>query len=58
MKKSKTNGEDGSALEMIITLGDFGINELTKILNKIYATGNVITSLCESTAVNTVQSLL
>ena len=48
MKKGKAVGEDDISLEMITALGDFGIKELTKLFNKIYDTGNVISSLCES----------
>ena len=36
------------ALEMILTLGEFGVNELTKLFNKIYASGNIIECMCES----------
>ena len=48
MKKGKAVGEDGIALEMIIAMGDYGRKELAKLFNKIYETGNVISSLCES----------
>ena len=48
MKKGKAVGEDGIALEMILALGEFGVIELTKLFNKIYASGNVIECMCES----------
>ena len=48
MKKGKAVGEDGVALEMIIALGDFGIEELTKLFNRIYNTGNFVKCMCES----------
>ena len=48
MKKGKAVGEDGVALEMILALGEFGVNELTKLFNKIYASGNIIKCMCES----------
>ena len=45
IKKVKVVGEDGIALEMIIALSDFGTNELSKIVSKIYDTCKVIVSL-------------
>ena len=48
MKKGKAVGEDGVALEMILTLGEFGVIELTKLFNKIYTSGNVVECMCES----------
>ena len=48
MKKGKAVGEDEIALEMMIALGDFGITQLTRLFNRIYDTGNITNSLCES----------
>ena len=48
MKKGKAVGGDDIALEMLLALGDFGVRELTKLFNKIYDTGNIVSSLCES----------
>ena len=48
MKKGKAVGGDGIALEMLGSMGEFGIRELTKLFNKMYDSGNVISSLCES----------
>ena len=48
MKKGKAVGNDGEALEMISALRVFGVNELTKLFNKIYASGNIIEYMCES----------
>ena len=48
MKKGKAVGEDGVALEMILALGEFGVDELTKLFNKIYASGKIIECMSES----------
>ena len=39
MKKGKAMGEDGIAVEMLLILGEFGINLLTNHLNRIYDKG-------------------
>ena len=39
MKKGKAVGEDSVALEMIIALGDFVIDELTKLINRVFESG-------------------
>ena len=48
MKKGKAVEEDGVALEMILALGDFGIDQLTTLFNRIYSTGNFVKCMCES----------
>ena len=48
MKKVKTVGEDDVELDMIIALGDFAIDELTKIFNRIFEFRNYVKSTCES----------
>ena len=48
MNKGKSAGPDGIVTEMIEALEDFGIEELTKIINKIYEEGNIPEELCKS----------
>ena len=48
MENGKAVGKDGVALEMIITLGDFAIDELTKLFSRIYESGNFVKCMCES----------
>ena len=48
MKTGKAVGGDGIAVEMLQALGDFAIDELTSLFNKIYETGDIVNSMCES----------
>lgn len=48
MKRGKAVGGDEVTAEMIEALGDFGVDLVTDINNKIYNTGNLTTQMCES----------
>ena len=48
MKTGKAVGEDGIDVEVIQALGDFGVDQLTSLFQKMYETGYVVESLCES----------
>lgn len=48
MKKGKAAGPDYIPSEMLTALGEFGIKEVTKLLNTIHATGEIPTDLKKS----------
>ena len=48
MKRGKAVGEDGIDVEVIQALGDFAVDQLTSLFQKMYETGYVVESLCES----------
>ena len=48
MKSGKAVGGDGIAIEVLQALGDFAIDQLTSLFQKIYETGNIVDSMCES----------
>ena len=48
IKKVKAVSEDGVALKMIIGLGDFAIDEPTKLFNRFYESGNFVKYMSES----------
>ena len=48
MKSGKAVGGDGVAVEMLHALGDFAVEQLTSLFQKIYETGNIVDSMCES----------
>ena len=45
MKKGKAAGPDETPSEMLTALGEFGIKEITKLLNIIHVTGEIPTDL-------------
>ena len=49
MKNRKAVGDDGISVEMIKALGDFGVEKITDIANRIYDTGEVTNQMCKST---------
>ena len=48
MKTGKAVGGDGISAEMLQALGDFAIDQLTTLFRRIYETGNIVKSMCES----------
>ena len=48
MKNGKATGPDGISVELIEALGDFGLVELTELLNKIYDTGHIPSDMLKS----------
>ena len=48
MKTGKAVGSDGIAVEILEALGEFAIDKLTSLFQRIYESGNIIDSLCGS----------
>ena len=48
MKNNNAVGTDEIAVELIKSIGDFGIEKLTKMLNDIYESGNIPADLSRS----------
>ena len=48
MKWRKAEGSDGVVIEMVEAAGEFGIDKITELANKIYRTGQVPESMKES----------
>ncbi|XP_076043768.1 uncharacterized protein LOC143026870 [Oratosquilla oratoria] len=48
LTKGKGLGEYGMATEMFGALGDFGIEIMTEISNKVYGTGELTVQMCQS----------
>ena len=48
MKLDKAVGGDGIAVETLHALGDFAIDQLTSLFQRIYETGNMVDMMCES----------
>ena len=48
MKRGKAVGDDGRDVVVIQALGNFAVDQFTSLFQKIYETGNVVESLCES----------
>ena len=48
MKRGKAVGEDGIDAEVIQVLGEFAVDQLTSLFQKMYESGYVVESLCES----------
>ena len=48
MKSGKAVGGDGISVEILQALGDFAIDHLTSLFQKIYETGNIVESMCDS----------
>ena len=48
MKTGKAVGDDGISVEMLRALGDYAIDKLTDIANKIYDSGEVPSQMCKS----------
>ena len=48
MKTGKAIGEDGVAVEMIGALENFSIKKLTRIINKMYSSGEIGEDMCKS----------
>ena len=49
MAKGKAAGPDGVVVEMLTALEDFGVNRITRLVNKIYAEGHFPAEMCKST---------
>jgi len=48
MKNGKATGPDGISVKLIKALGDFGLFELTELLNKLYDTGHIPSDMLKS----------
>ncbi|GFS27117.1 RNA-directed DNA polymerase from mobile element jockey-like [Elysia marginata] len=48
MKAGKATGPDGTAVEMIEALEEYGVEKLTSLLNEIYDTGEIPTDISRS----------
>ena len=48
MKRGKAVGEDGIDAEVIQVLGEFAVEKLTSLFQKMYESGYIVESLCES----------
>ena len=48
MKAGKAVGEDGVAVEMIKAVGDFSIDKITNLANKIYERGKLCDNMCKA----------
>ena len=48
LRSGKAVGEDEIAVEMLNALGDFAVDLLTSLFQKIYDTGNIVVSMCDS----------
>lgn len=48
MTTGKVVGRDGIAEDVLQAPGDFAVDNLTSLFRKIYETGNIVDSLCES----------
>ena len=48
MKRGKAAGEDGLDVEVIPHLGDFAVDQLTSLFQKMYVTRYVVKRFCES----------
>ena len=48
MKWRKAEGSDGLVVEMVEAAGEFGIEKITELANRIYSTGQVPEAMKES----------
>ena len=48
MKWRKAEGSDGVVVEMVEAAGEFGIEKITELANRIYSTGQVPEAMKES----------
>ena len=48
MKWRKAEGSDGVVVEMVEAVGEFGIEKITELANRIYSTGQVPEAMKES----------